>query len=158
MVLRTQQWIDAHHYEQRTYSAVVDQDVIGDNGIVAIPRGSPVELTLREAPDHDLVLDLEAMIVNGQWYMVVSPERVPAEAGIGPNANTAEHAGGGALLGTITGAIAGGGKEAETGAGAGAAAGATGEILTSGPRVYVPSESLLTFRFEHPLVVRALGG
>jgi hypothetical protein len=37
----------------------------------------------------------------------------------------------------------------------GAAAGAGEEMLTSGPRVHVPPESVLTFRLEQPLVVRA---
>jgi hypothetical protein len=155
IVVRTQEWIDAHRYQERTYPAVVDQDVIGENGVVAIRRGAPVELMVREAPDHDLVLDLEAVIVNGQRYMLESTERLPSAPGIGPNANTAEHVGGGALLGSIVGAIAGGGKGAAIGAGAGAAAGAGEEMLTRGPRVHVPPESVLTFRLERPLVVRA---
>lgn len=138
VVVRTQQWIDAHRQEGRTYPAILDQDVIGDNGVVAIPRGSRVELMVRETPDHNLVLDLESMMVNGQRYVVGSG---PA---VGPIT------GGGPLLGSIVGAIAG-----ERQGAIGAGTGGREEVLTRGPRVYVPSESLITFRLEQPLVVRA---
>jgi hypothetical protein len=148
VVVRTEEWIDAHRQEGRTYPAIVQQDVVGDNNVVAIPQGSPVELAVREAPSGDLVLDLNAVTINGRRYMVESkPERVPSGQGLGPNPNTAEHVQGGALLGSIVGAIAGDGK--------GAVAGDGEKMLTRGARVYVPSESLLTFRLEQPLVVRA---
>jgi hypothetical protein len=135
--VRTQEWIDTHRYENRTFPAIVEQDVIGDNGVVAIPRGSAVELMVREAPGHNLALDLESLMVNGQRYV--------ASSGPGVGAIT----GGGPLLGSIVGAIAG---ERQGTIGAGAAA--REEILTRGPWVYVPSESLITFRLEQPLVVR----
>jgi hypothetical protein len=137
VVVRTQEWIDAHRHEARTYRATVDQDVIGDNGVVAIPRGSPVELIVREASDQNLVLDLALVMANGQRYVV------PA----GPAAGANGIIGGGPLLGSIIGAIAGEGQGGAIGAGQG--------ILTRGPRVYVPPESVLTFRLEQPLVLRA---
>jgi hypothetical protein len=52
-------------------------------------------------------------------------------------------------LGTIIGAIAGGGKGAAIGLGAGAAAGTAAEIVTKGQRVRIPSESRLTFILEN---------
>jgi hypothetical protein len=137
VVVRTEEWIDAHRLMGRTYPAVVQQDVVGDNGVIAIPRGSPVELVVRETSNDNLVLDLNAVTVNGQRYVV------PSGPGVGANPIT----GGEPLLGSIIGAIAGEGQ--------GAAVGAGHEILTRGPRVYVPSESLLTFRLEQPLAVRA---
>ena len=155
--VRTNQWIDAQRNEQRVYGATIDQDILGDNGLVAIPRGSPAELIVREAPDHDLVLDLESVTVYGRRYGIESEsQRIESERkpGLGENRSTAEHVGGGALLGTIIGAIAGGGKGAAIGAGAGAAAGAGEQMLTRGRRIHVPPESLLTFRLERPLMVR----
>jgi Protein of unknown function (DUF3011) len=137
VVVRTQEWVDAHRPENRTYSATVEQDVVGENGVVAIPRGSVVELMVRGAPDHDLMLDLESVFVNGRRLVV------PAGPGVGANAIT----GSGPLLGSIIGAIAGEGQEGAIGPGQ--------EILTRGPRVYVPAGSVLTFRLEQPLVVRA---
>ena len=61
--------------------------------------------------------------------------------------------GGGAVLGAIVGAIAGGGKGAAIGAAAGAAAGAGAEVITQGPTVNVPAESLLTFSLQQPLTL-----
>src|SRR5713101_8268888 len=62
-----------------------------------------------------------------------------------------EYVGGGALLGSIIGAVAGGGKGALIGRVAGAAAGAGGEVLTRGQSVRVPRDTLLTFRLERPV-------
>jgi len=59
--------------------------------------------------------------------------------------------GGGALLGTLLGAIAGGGKGAAIGLLAGAAAGGTAQVLTKGREVRVPAETVLTFRLDQPL-------
>jgi hypothetical protein len=54
-------------------------------------------------------------------------------------------------VGTLLGAIAGGGKGAAIGALAGGAAGAGTAIATRGGRVHIPAESVLTFRVERPL-------
>jgi len=75
--------------------------------------------------------------------------------GVGANKRTGEFAGGGAAVGAIIGAIAGHGKGAAIGAGSGAGAGALTEILTKGPAVRVPVESVLTFQLERPVQVVA---
>jgi hypothetical protein len=59
--------------------------------------------------------------------------------------------GGGAALGAIIGAVAGGGKGAAIGAGSGAALGTGAEVLTSGQKVKIPSETRLTFRLQSPV-------
>ena len=64
---------------------------------------------------------------------------------------TAKVAGGTAAVGAIIGAIAGGGKGAAIGAGAGAAAGAGAQVITSGQRVRIPSETRLTFVLDNPV-------
>jgi hypothetical protein len=51
------------------------------------------------------------------------------------------------------GAIAGGGKGAAIGAAAGAVAGAGTQVATRGSAVWVPAESILTFRLNQPLRV-----
>ncbi len=71
--------------------------------------------------------------------------------GVGVNKRTGEFAGGGAALGAIIGAIAGGGKGAAIGGGSGAGAGALAQVLTKGPAVRVPVESVLTFQLDRPL-------
>jgi hypothetical protein len=86
----------------------------------------------------------------------VNTEDVTAgnDKGIGKNKRTAQMVGGGAVLGTLLGAIAGGGKGAAIGAVAGAAAGGGVQVLTKGHEIRVPSETVLNFRLEEPLHLR----
>jgi hypothetical protein len=46
----------------------VDRDVLDDNNRVAIPRGSDVELMVRDIGHHTLALDLDALVVRGKRY------------------------------------------------------------------------------------------
>lgn len=152
--VQTNETIDVRNSDGRVFGGVVYQDVLDENRNIAIPRGSNVELMVRNASNRELVLDLESVDVNGRRYTVTADsQRVGGGArdGVGANRRTGEYAGGGALLGTIIGAIAGGGKGAAIGAAAGAGAGIGTEALTRGRAVSVPAESLLTFRLEQPL-------
>jgi hypothetical protein len=152
ITIRTNEFIDSDRADGRVFTGVVDRGVRGSNGRLAIPRGSPVELIVKVAPDNDLILDLESVIVNGQRYAIdAGTNHVESREGLGNNRRTGEYVGGGALLGTIIGAIAGGGKGAAIGAAAGAAAGAGSQVITRGREVRIPTESLLTFRIERPL-------
>src|SRR6185369_15464960 len=98
------------------------------SGNVVIPRGADAELIVRSASNHDLQLDIESINVNGRRYSVsTTDENIaggPEKQGVGANKRTAKYAGGGAVLGSIIGAIAGGGKGAAIGAIAGGGAGA----------------------------------
>jgi len=157
IVVRTNQYIDNAQRDNRIYTGTVDQNVRGGNGRLGIPRGSQVEMIVRTARDGDLILDLESVTVNGKRYALdTDAQRMESRDGIGENRRTAEHVGGGALLGTIIGAIAGGGKGAAIGAVAGAGAGAGTQVLTQGRRIRVPSESVLTFRIDRPMLVNAI--
>ena len=154
ILVRTNETINAKNSDGQVFSGVVNQDVMDANGNVAIPKGSDVELLVRNVSSHELTLDLDSVTVNGQRYGVTAGARRMGSgrrAGIGKNKRTGEFVGGGAALGAIIGAIAGGGKGAAIGAGAGAAAGAGTQVLTRGRNVNVPAESLLTFRLEQPL-------
>ena len=154
ITVRTNEYIDSDRADGRVFTGAVDQDVVGTNGRLAIPRGAPVELIVRVARDNDLILDLDSVSVNGQRYALrTDTNRIEADRrdGVGRNRRTGEYVGGGALLGSIIGAIAGGGKGAAIGAAAGAAAGAGGQVLTRGREVRIPRESLLTFRLEQPI-------
>ena len=141
----------------RIYRGVVDQDVQDRSGRVVIPRGSDAELIVRSASDRNLTLDLDSVSVNGQRYVVsttdksVATDRSSNKDGVGKNRRTGKYVGGGALAGTIIGAIAGGGKGAAIGAIAGAGAGAAGETITRGGAVRIPSETLVTFRLDRSL-------
>ncbi len=152
--VRTNEPIDIRDTaDGRIYMGVVNRDVIGRDGDVVIPRGSDAELIVRNVGEHDIALDLESVTVNGRRYIVSTENRTEGAQGIGKNQRTAKYVGGGALLGTIIGAIAGGGKGAAIGAITGGAAGAGAQIYTRGREVRVPAESQLTFRLDQPLVI-----
>lgn len=58
----------------------MENDVRDEKGHIAIPRGSPVELKVRVAANHDLVLDIESINVNGGRYGVwTDADRVEAQ-------------------------------------------------------------------------------
>ncbi len=155
--VRTNEAIRSKRADGRIFTGVVNADVFGSNGQLAIPQGSSVELIVRVAHDQDLILDLESVVVDDRRYGIdASPERIEARDGrdgIGANGRTGKFVGGGAALGAIIGAIAGGGKGAAIGAGVGAAGGAVGQIATSGREVRIPPETLVTFRVERDLTM-----
>jgi hypothetical protein len=94
--VRPNESIDVERKDNRVYTGVVDRDVRGSNGQMAIPRGSTVELIVRVARDNDLILDLESVTVNGQRYAIRT------------DANHVESARDNSLVGAIVGAINGG--------------------------------------------------
>jgi hypothetical protein len=153
ITVRTNERISANGSDGRVYSGVVAQDVKDRRGDIIIPRGSDVELIVRELSNNDFVLDLDSVNIYGRRYGIEAESDVVTrqKPGVGVNKRTGEYAGAGAVLGAIVGAIAGGGKGAAIGAGAGAAAGIGGAAITRGRTVEVPAESLLTFRLAEPL-------
>src|SRR5882724_5047905 len=68
ITIRTTESINSNRSDGLVYTGIVDQDVRGDDGRLAIPRGATVELTVRVARDNDLILDLESVTVDGQRY------------------------------------------------------------------------------------------
>ena len=137
----------------QTFAASLDEPVMIE-GHTVIARGADVVVKLVDASESGkltgrttLTLDLMSLKVHDRM-VDVNTETVKEESS-SRGARTAKVAGGGAALGTIIGAIAGGGKGAAIGLGAGAAAGAGVEILTKGQRVRVPSETRLTFVLEN---------
>lgn len=59
--VRTNEAINVRKGDYRVYNGTVDQDVCGDDGRLAVRRGSSVELVVRFAPDNDLILDLDSI-------------------------------------------------------------------------------------------------
>ena len=99
----------------------------------------------------ELQLELTRLVIDGRDYPVVSSDY--NVQGKSQGSSTAKKVGGGAVAGAIIGAIAGGGKGAAIGAAAGGGAGAGVQILTKGDKVKVPSETLLEFRLQQPVIV-----
>ncbi len=101
----------------------------------------------------DIALDLRSVSVNGRRLILNSEDitNTRVREGLGANKRTGAFVGGTALLGTVIGAIAGGGKGAAIGAVAGAGAGAGAQVLTRGPALHIPPETILGFRLDHPV-------
>ena len=127
----------------QSYNAVVTEDVLDEEGKIAIPRGSNATLVVREAIDQGkvqgrselAVLDVASVSVGGRSYRLETHDLVEkGKEGLGTNKRTAIFAGGGTAVGSIIGALAGGGKGAAIGAASGAAAGVGTQAVTRGKR------------------------
>ena len=161
--VRTNEAVDSRNAsEGQTFSAVVLDDVKGSSGEILIPKNSDAQLVIRKVAtggttgSPELTLDLNSVTVNGRNYIVSTADvSKKSNSGIGKNKRTAEMVGGGAVLGTLLGAIAGGGKGAVIGAVAGAAAGGTAQVLTKGKEVKVPAETVLKFQLDQPVTLTA---
>ena len=159
IVVLTNQNIDSKTAtEGQVFSADVAEPVADESGQVVIPKGSPAELIIRRVSagnvtgGSELSLDLQSVKVDSHRYIVSTQDvQQQGAAGIGANKRTAAMVGGGAALGTLIGAGAGGGKGAAVGVLAGAAAGTGAEVLTKGKAVQVPAESKLRFKLDQPL-------
>jgi len=94
--VRTNEAIDVERSDNRVYTGSVDQDVRGDDGRLAIPRGAEVELIVRTTSNNDLIIDIESVTARGQRYAIkTDPKRVSAERDD-------------SLVGGLVGAITGG--------------------------------------------------
>ena len=95
IAVRTNDTIDVDRRDNQVYRGIVDQDVRGNDGRLAIPRGSAVELIVRVASDNDLIIDLESVKVNGDRYAIKTE----------PNRQESQRDN--SLVGSIVGAIQG---------------------------------------------------
>lgn len=161
--VRNEETIDSSKAAQdQIFQAEVTNNVLDAMGNVVIPAGANAQIIIRSAQKggkirgaSDLVLDLASVSVDGRQYSLSTEDLAEkGRNGVGINRRTGEFTGGGAAIGAIIGAIAGGGKGAAIGAGSGAGAGALTQILTKGT-IKVPVESVLTFKLDRPLSVRA---
>ena len=108
----------------RIYTGYVVRDVRAADGDVTIPRGSTVELIVRQVGPERMAIDLESVTVNGRRYVLDSS---------GPTFHTGEYESGGGLVGAIVGAVAG--------------------VRSDGDEIFVPAESVLSFQTRAPLHV-----
>jgi hypothetical protein len=166
LAVRTSEDIDSTTARaNQTFSAIVENDIIGDSNDVVLPEGSRAVIVIREVSSGgatgspEMVLDIQSITVGGRSYVVSTTDLIEnSSTGIGRNRRTAETVGGGAALGTIIGAIAGGAKGAGIGVLVGAAGGAGVEVLNKGRDVRVPAETLLNFRLDRPVTLSLQAG
>ena len=120
------------------------------NGKQVYPKGADVTGTVvatrasgRLSDSGELTLILNTISAGGSATSVnVQPFQVKAGSHL---KSTATKVGGGAALGAVIGAIAGGGKGAAIGAGVGAAAGTGAAAATGKKEAMIDSEAVLTF-------------
>jgi hypothetical protein len=140
-----------------TFHGSLESPLVVGNTVVA-PASADVYGKLTQAKSAgkisgaaQLTLELTGIRVNGNIVPVDSTDY--DVAGKGRGTQSAERIGGGAVLGTIIGAIAGGGKGAAIGGVVGAGAGTTVQVVTKGDQVRIPSETLLEFKLQQDVTV-----
>lgn len=138
------------------FHASLDADLVV-NGIVVAWRGADVfgRLTTAQSAGHiegksELRLELTDISINDRLRPIVTGDY--SLAGSSRGESSAKRIGGATAGGAILGAILGGGKGAAIGAGVGAGAATTVQATTRGEQVKVPSETLLEFHLDRPLV------
>src|SRR5260370_17816234 len=150
LAVRTAEDIDsATARANQTFSAMVENDIIGDSNDVLLPAGSRAVIVIREVSSGgatgspEMVLDIQSITLGGRSYVVITTALIEnTGTDIGTDKRTAETVGGGAALGTIIGAIAGGAKGAGLGVLIGAAGGAGVEVLNKGRDVRGPPQNI----------------
>jgi len=127
-------------------------------GTEAIPAGTDVTghiVDLRSAGKFKgqslVVLQLDSIMSNGKTYNLQTDQY--RKAGTSRGKNTAEKVGGGAIIGGIIGAIAGGGKGAAIGSVAGAGVGGGAQAASKAKPIKVSSETILNFILQAPITV-----
>lgn len=138
----------------QTYRASLAEPVLV-NGDIVIPRGADVVTKLVDDKESgkltgrtELTLDVVSVQVNGRM-VDIDTATVTRSSGSRTNRSAAV-VGGTTVLGTVLGAIAGGGKGAAIGAVSGAGVGTAAQVITKGQRVKIPSETRLTFTLQQP--------
>ncbi len=139
------------------FAASVETPVRVGNRVV-VPRNSDAKVRLVQATSagrmsgrSELKVELVSVTAGGQTYPLETDYH--EQAGASRNTRTAESVGGGAVLGSLIGAIAGRGRGAAIGSVAGAGTGAAVEARTHGEQVKIPSETKLSFTLKNPVTV-----
>ena len=139
------------------FHATLDTPVTMEDRVI-VPQGADIEGRVAElktaghfAGKPEIALELTSLSLNGRRYALHTNQY--SREGSSRGKNTAAKVGTGAAVGTIIGAIAGGGKGAAIGGVIGAGAGGGVQAATKAQQVHVPSEALLTFTLQSPLTV-----
>lgn len=163
LVVRTVGVVDSSRATpDQTFAAIVEERVTDRRGRVVVPEGASARLVIREMSaggatgSPEMALDVQSVTVDGVAHSVSTIDlSMSNDTGIGSNSRTAKVVGGGAVLGTVIGAVVGGGKGAAIGGLIGAAGGVGAQVITRGREVRVPAETVLRFRLDEAVRLRA---
>jgi hypothetical protein len=140
------------------FNGTLDAPLVVD-GLVLAEKGARVEGKIVESQQAgrvkglaSLALALTRLNLSDGQHVEISTDSFSK---IGPESKGTDAAkiGGGAALGAIIGAIAGGGKGAAIGTGVGGAAGAGDVLVTRGKPAVLPSETKISFRLNNSVTV-----
>jgi len=159
--VRLSEFLDARRVQQGTVFETTAASDVYSGGVLAIPRGAVIQGQVVDvkpntkgslAGSAGLTLKLNTLQLGGQTYALNTD--VWSSSGPGKGAYSANNTIGGAAIGAIIGGIAGGGLGAGIGAAAGGATGAIGSAASSGPRMVLPPEAVLTFHLANAITVQ----
>ncbi|MGC1782038.1 MAG: BON domain-containing protein [Acidobacteriaceae bacterium] len=157
--LMLQSFGSRHTKPGEQFHGVLAQDIVLSNGAIAIPRGATLSGVVIDARPAGhlkgrpkLALQLSNVVMGDTNYALNSS--VWAREGPGKGGQTTANVAGSAAVGAFAGGIVGGGPTALLGAALGGLGGAGLSALSSGPRLFIPAESVLTFYLNAPLTVR----
>ena len=136
----------ASAHSGQAWDGSLTSDIVDANGKTVIHAGVPVTGKVSYAKSSGRLhapgqLSLRLTSINGE---TVYSSRYSVKGKGHMKSNTTK-IGGGAAVGAVIGALAGGGKGAAIGAGAGAAAGTGVAAVTGKEEVVIPSESVISF-------------
>jgi len=140
------------------FTGTLDAPLVVD-GLVLAERGARVEGKVVESQQAGRIKGLSSIALELTRVNLSDGQRVEistdsfTKRGPQSHAADAEKIGGGAALGAIIGAIAGGGKGAAIGAGVGGAAGTGTVAATRGKPAVLPSETKISFRINNTVTV-----
>jgi hypothetical protein len=158
LTIRLNQDLNSGKNQAGTRFHGIVETAVSSNGKEIVPKGASVEGYIREASTSgrfsgrsELHLHLDSLTVQGKRYSITTQPEV--RTGPGHTKRNATLIGGGAALGTVVGALAGGGKGAAVGMVTGAAAGGAGAVVTGKKEILIPAESVITFRIRDQVVL-----
>jgi hypothetical protein len=131
---------------------VVDGYVIAEKGAHVQGKVVDSKQAGRLTGNSAIQLALTSFVTSDGQKVAISTEPWVKQGESQRNGDIAK-IGGGAALGAIIGAIAGGGKGAAIGAGAGGAAGTAAAAATGGKPVTIASETIIRFRLASRVLV-----
>ena len=137
LLVRTKDTVKTNKASRGTvYIANTAADILDQNRAVLIPSGSPIELVVHSlaylgpggAGTTLLTLDVDAITVRDVRYPVETHDERPGAGGIGVQRGAAKWIGGS--------------EEA------------AGRVVTRGPKISVPADTLLAFQIQAPIRLR----